>query len=132
MIIQLSKGKLKIDQMPRPEQAVYVFLEYVFEPSTNHLTPKLTINNKSYIGNRVYINMDIELTNKSYPIRVDLLNGSNNVVYTYTGNATHTPYILFGRRPVRPDYEDHVYQLTETIEALQARIQELEEEGDVI
>ena len=129
MIINLGKQKLTVKRSVVPEPLHRMFVQYVFEHNSNHLTPKLYIGKAVYIGNRVTIDMDTATkTIKSghkVPIRVELVDDSGTILYTYRGNIPCHKYCLFGTRLVRPNFENY-------IKDLEAHIEKLENEGEVI
>lgn len=48
MIIKLNKGKIDIKPMAVPELLNNLYIQYIFEPDTEHLTPRIQIN-KMYL-----------------------------------------------------------------------------------
>lgn len=131
MIIQLSKGSIKIKPMVVPEPVENVYIHYEYEPNTKHLTPVLYVDMfKVCEGDRIYVNLkDIGPTVK---MRVELLNGNNNVVAVYTGEFPNYEYCIIGKKPVRPDLEIYIMSLHGEIARLNDRVTELLEEGEVI
>ena len=143
MILELKKKKIVITPMAIPEPAHHFYIQYTFEPGTNHLLPRLTIDNKEYFGNRVYINLTDAMKTKDVKLVVDLLDNQSMSLYKYTATLPHTNYSVIGEMPIRPDFNEHVRKLELAIEQLKIeheqeksvllnRITELEEEGDVI
>jgi len=125
MIIQLSKKKIKILPMKIPEPTSGLYIQYTFEQGTNHLLPRLKVNGKTYEGNKIYIDLSEGFVAGNTEMKVELLDGNKVPVKTYTGIIPQYSYVLYGKKPIRPDLDDYNRQL-------ERRIIELEEEGDVI
>lgn len=130
MILQLTKGTIKIKAMVVPEPLDAVYIQYIFETGTNHLKPRMTITAKNtapriYTGDRMFIDMKEGFTTKDLQIRVDLLTADGAVVRSYGCEVPYMEYCVIGPRPVRPDLEAYIRQL-------ESRVAELEEQGEVI
>lgn len=128
MILQLSRRKVSVKPSRVPEPMHKLYVQYVFEFNTNHLTPRLTMNHNVFEGNHIYINVEQGhpiTADQFLPVKVELLNGQAQVVATYFGGLPYHRYCLFGPKPVHPDVEMYIRQL-------EARIEELEAQGEVI
>ena len=129
MIIQLGKGKIIIKKSLAPEPLHKVYLQYVFELDTNHLTPKMYIGKEVYIGNRVTVDMEIPtqgaLSTVPLKIKVELVDTKGIPVRTYIGKIPCHKYCLFGDRPVHPHFERYIKELELENERLRT-------EGEVI
>lgn len=143
MIIELKKKKINIIPMPVPEQSTHFYIQYMFESGTDHLVPRLSINNLEFIGDRKYINLTDTIETKDVKMTVELLDNNAEVLHRYTLTVPHVHYSTFGILPVRPDFAAHIRYLENRMEQmvikheaekalLRARITELEEMGEVI
>lgn len=126
MIIELRKKKINIKPMSVPEPLTKCLIKYAFEYGTNHLTPRLSINNHKFIGNKIFVDLTeaLAISNEAI-IKVELIDGQGVAIRTYTLDTRGYKYVLLGDRPVRPDFEDYIKEL-------EAKIEELESEGEVI
>jgi len=129
MIIKLKNKEITIKKNAVPEPLHKVRLQYEYELNTNHLTPILFIRDQQFVGDHIKIDMDPTLScvisGTDLPITVELVDTKGIVIKAYTGLLTSSRYCLFGERPLRPDFEDY-------IATLEKRIEELENEGEVI
>lgn len=125
MIMQLVKGKIKITPMRIPEELKRIYIQYAYEFGTNHLKPVLTINKLKYEGDRFYIDIGEGFTGDNVDMKVELLDSAGTVIKTYKGTYLYSKYCTFGTKPIRPDIMDYVHEL-------EARVRQLEEEGEVI
>lgn len=131
MIIQLRKGKVNIKPMVVPEPVNHVFIQYDYEPNTNHLKPILYVDTfKIFEGDRIYV--DLGMLKEKVSIRVELLNGNNVLVAMYQGEHEQCAYCVIGKKPIRPDLQKYVDDLNENILVLQDEIQKIIDEGEVI
>jgi hypothetical protein len=129
MIIQLGKGSIKIKKSLIPEPLNRVYLQYVFELNTNHLTPKLYVGSQVYIGNRITADLEIPTQGAigTVPIRlkVELVDAGGIPIRTYVGEIPCHKYCLFGDRPMNPHFERYIKEL-------ELEIERLSNEGEVI
>lgn len=125
MILQLGKGKINIVPMKVPEPLGKVYIQYTYEHGTNHLTPRLTLNGKIYEGDRMYVDVDIGEREAMINIKVELLDPKGFVIKTYKKETRFIAYGIFGKKPVRPDVDKYIRDL-------EAKIEKLENEGEVI
>jgi FMN phosphatase YigB (HAD superfamily) len=125
MILLLSKGTIKIQPMRIPERRQSTEIKYVFESGTNHLIPKLYIHKDIFQGDKIMIDMSKYPVQDQLNIKVELVNHYQTPVKIYEGTVQQHDYILLGKKPVRPDVEKYIKEL-------EARIVELEEQGEVI
>lgn len=143
MILELNKKNILITPMVIPEPASYFYIQYKYEPNTSHLMPRLVLDGREYIGDRIHIDLTDAMKTKNIKLTVELLNGQLDVLYKYTTTILHTNYSVFGPTPVRPDLHTHMRQLEQELEqikirheeeksVLRQRITELEEQGEVI
>jgi hypothetical protein len=132
MIIKLNKGKIDIKPMAVPELLNNLYIQYIFEPDTEHLTPRIQINKNVFIGDRIYIDISSRPLSDKILIKVELLDSKQNVIRTYRGFLACNKYCIIGAKPIRPDIEDYLHKLEQQIEQLNNRIKELEELGEVI
>jgi hypothetical protein len=125
MIFKLKNEKIFLVPMQAPEAMDNVYIQYEYETGTNHLTPKLTVENNVYYGNRVFIDLRRDIYKKVLTFTVQLYNSDKMVVRTYTGKFPLHSYIVLGPKLVRPDMETYIKYLEE-------KIDQLENEGEVI
>jgi len=125
MIITLTKGRAIVKTMEVPEPANNTYIQYQFEPGTNHLHPKLFINGRVFEGDRSYVDLGVYYPEKELSMVVDLIDTGGAVIARYTAKVPYYVYHLVGKKPMRPD-------LALYVATLEARIRELEELGEVI
>ena len=113
MILKLIDGKVLIETMFVPELMKHTYIQYTFEPNTQHLQPVLYINNQVFKGNKQFI--DIQLESDNVIVRVELFDDNNRIVRTYSSNMPYNVYQILGNKPIRPDIEDYLYKLEEEI-----------------
>lgn len=132
MIIELTKGTIKIQPMSIPELTNRTFIQYVYESGTEHLQPRLTINKSVFLGDRLFVNMATGVMSGLINLKVELLDDRGKVLHRYENSIEHFPYHVFGSKPVRPDVEIYIQNLKAEIEHLNRTIKALEEKGEVI
>lgn len=125
MIVYLVKKKIRIEPMRVPEPAKALSIKYRYEAGTNHLLPRLTINKQVFEGDNIVVDLSNGFLEGTIPVKVELLDGNKNVLRTYQGELVQHSYVMYGKKRIRPDMDLYIKQL-------EARIIELEEEGDVI
>ena len=125
MILNLKNGKIVLVPMDVPEAIQDVYVKYNFEINTNHLIPELIIEDKIYKGNRVFIDLRSEIYKPVLSLVVNLYNSNKVIVKTYEGNLPLHTYVVLGDKLIRPDIEAYIRKL-------EARIEQLENEGEVI
>lgn len=124
MTINLLKdGSINIDMLARPERVDKVFITYTYELGTNHLRPRLLINDKTYYGDNIFIPLD--LTTPLVNLTVSLLDGHSQAVHTYTGSFAYDKYCTVG--PTKQNYNLYTY-----IQEIEKELIELKEKGEVI
>jgi hypothetical protein len=148
MILKLIDGKVLIETMYVPELVERTYVEYVFEPNTQHLHPVMYLNEKLFRGNKEYIYISLE--QQIINVKVELLDDNNHIVRTYVSNLPYNVYQILGQKPIRPNIEDYLYKLEEEIRVLKqalldekqklideqlrlaAVIKEIEEKGEIV
>lgn len=124
MKLILKNGKINITPMAIPEPRSKVFIEYVYERNTNHLTPQLHVNNHVFIGDRYFISFPNNLTD-TIEMVVRLVDNEGTVVKEYSCEDAYTEYITLGTQPAYPNMITYIHELEQ-------RIRTLEEEGELI
>lgn len=143
MIIELKEKQVVIQPMLVPELTNRTYIQYIYETGTDHLLPRLTIGTAVYQGDLIYIDLTKGFPDSVMKVKVELLDGRGQVIHTYESSINLYNYILLGKKPVRPDVEVYIHKLETTIkqmqiqhrlevEALNTRITNLEEQGEVI
>lgn len=132
MIVELNKGKVMIKPMVVPELLNSLYIQYVFEPNTEHLTPRMSISKNTFIGDRIYIYINSDYTDTKILVKVELLDNKENVIRTYHGLLPFNEYCIIGNKPIRPDIENYLYSLEQKVEQLNENIKKLKELGEVI
>ena len=122
MILTLRNNKITVHQNAIPESVYSVHIKYEFELGTNHLTPMLYINSKTYRGDN--INIPLDYNKPTIYIKVELLDSYNKPVKVYTGTFNYYKTCTIGD-------SDHV-NLYRKITQLEEKITKLEEKGEVI
>jgi hypothetical protein len=122
MILKLRNNKVIIENSQEPENANKVYISYDYELGTNHLTPKLTINENTYFGNNIYIPIDIN-TN-CIDIKVELLDTRKRVIHRYTNTLQYYKMCAIGDVDTLDIYTRY--------EKLKKEFEKLKEKGDVI
>lgn len=131
MIIRLIKGgTLQIIPMRVPELQSNISIEYDFEINTEHLLPMLYIEGAIHVGNKIKV--PLVINKYKTPIMVQLLNGDNNVVYTYKNDIACHKYYIFGHDSIRPDFDYEIDKLKAEQYTLRDEIKRLQEIGEVI
>jgi hypothetical protein len=130
MILQLTQGKIKIKPMVVPEPLEGVYVQYAYEPGTNHLQPRMTISvdgipKLTLLGDRTFMNTGAGFNASEIKLKVELLNSDDVPVCTYEGVFPYARYCVIGNKPLRPDISDY-------IRTLEAKVQDLEDAGEVI
>lgn len=125
MIIELRNKQIKVQNMVVPERSNRLFIKYVYEFGTNHLTPHLHIKGRTFKGNKVFVDLKTLTDHDTLDCVVKLLNGSGVVIKEYKGVLPIYNYVVLGDKPIRPDLETYITKL-------ENRIVELESEGEVI
>ena len=142
MIIELIKGRIKIKPMLVPEPSGNFYIQCQREPAYQHLVTRITIDKHVYLGDRTFFAIDAT-KDADVDIMVEMLDPNDNVVATYRGRIPVIRYLVYGAKPVRPDVEIYIRQLLNDreqmelshkreVDALNARIQVLENTGEVI
>lgn len=122
MILQLYNKQIIIKGNESPENIINTKVTYMYELGTNHLVPVLTINGKSYKGDPANVSFDYDMS--SLNLRVDLLDGFNTIIKSYTGTFPLYRTFTLGT-------QEHINVYKALIEANE-KIKQLQEEGDVI
>ena len=122
MILKLYKKNITVKHNEYPEDLHNVSVSYEYELGTNNFKPVLYINDRIYIGD----NLKISLSdfNSELHLRVELYDGNNTLLRTYTGTYTLYKMCTVGT-------QSHVDVYKENVQ-LRKRIKELEEKGDVV
>lgn len=119
MIIELTDKTLKFHAMLVPELVDKTFIQYIYEPNTEHLIPKLTIEGLEFYGDRKFIAMTHVFGKSILKVKVDLLNDRGDVIRSYENPAVpYYSYHVLAKKPVRPDVEDYIRKLEFDIEQL--------------
>ncbi len=122
MILKLYKNKVIIKGNESPEEISNCKIKYEFELGTNHLVPRLIINNKVFVGDNIRISLE-HLTNRAQ-ITV-LLSDANQVIFrTYKGEFKVYKTFTIGDAA-------HIDVYKDLVKAYE-RIEQLEEQGEVI
>ena len=122
MIIQLRNSEIIIKQNNIPEYVNKVFISYDYELGSNHYTPILYIEDKTFVGNNIDIELDLNVDRVN--MTVDLIDSHNTVMKRYTGVYTYFKTCTIGDR-------QHI-DLYEEIDRLNEEIRKLKEKGDVV
>lgn len=120
MILKLYKNQVFIEPHRIPEDVHSVEIEYQYELGTNHLKPKLTINNKIYTTNPIHLDLSID----NVVIKVELLDAYGNVVHTYHGNYKYKKTCTIGTEQ-HMDVYNELYRLYK-------EYKKLKDQGEVI
>lgn len=132
MILQLQSvvgsdvGNVVVKQMPMPVSIKNIPVTIEYEHNTNHLSTTLYIGDESYVGfNQLSINLDPNYAGRHVWVEVLLKNAAGVIVKRYRSPIYVNAYVVLGAKPVRPDVDTY-------IKSLEAEIQLLKEQGDVI
>lgn len=124
MKLILKNKTVTVAPMAIPEPRSRTYIEYEYERNTNHLTPKLTVNGRTFIGERIYVPFP-DNDEDAVVLTVALVDNDNVPVKIYNGTLSYNEYIILGTHPI-------YLNMIRYIEELEARIRQLEEEGEVI
>ena len=122
MILKLRKNKITLEPSTTPEPINAVKVSYIFELGTNHLVPRLTVNNNIYEGYHLIIPMDY--STDTLQLQVELLDPNKTVMRKYTGSCEFYKMCATGTK----EYID-VYKRLAQVEK---ELKELKEQGEVI
>ena len=122
MILKLYKKNITVKHNEYPEDLHNVSVSYEYELGTNNFKPVLYINDRIYIGDNLKISLS-DFNNELH-LRVELYDGNNILLRTYTGT-----YILYKMCTIGT--QSHVDVYKENVQ-LKKRIKELEEKGDIV
>lgn len=132
MIVKLMEDKIVITAMKVPEILSKVFVELIFEEQTEHLTVVMQVGKTRYVYNRLFVDFTPLATERTTTWTVELLDAQGHVVKKYVGEFPLHHYIAFGPKPVHPDSEVVIRDLTIANAELKARVKFLEERGEVV
>jgi hypothetical protein len=123
MILKLSKKEIIVMPMAVPENAEHIHVSYMYEPHTRHLKPILIFLNERHVGHKPVLSLS--QTDTVISVRVLLVDATDTIIKEYTGNIPQHRYVIWGDKPVRPDFETY-------IQTLEQEIERLKNEGEVI
>lgn len=122
MRLKLSDRRITIENNEVPEALAHTSISYKYELGTNHLVPKLYINNvlklekdKGFIDLTPYDELNL---------KVKLCDSNNQELHTYTG-----VFSLYKLGTVGPEAHIDIYKKAEELEQ---QVKDLLEKGDII
>lgn len=124
MIFKLRNNEIIIENNHIPECTSNVSINYDYELGTNHLTPKLYINNSIYVGTNIRLSLDLPESYNTLDICVELLDAHGTVIRKYNTITHYYKTCVLGT-PEHIDIVNRLMQLTE-------ELQKLKDKGEVI
>lgn len=123
MILKLRKKEITLEPSTTPEPINAVQVSYIFELGTNHLVPRLTIND-AYVYEGYHLTIPMDYNTNMLQLQVELLDPNKRVVHKYIGFCEFYKMCATGTK----EYID-VYKRLAQVEK---ELKELKEQGEVI
>ena len=123
MILKLRNKTIIIEQNNVPENVNNVHIHYDFELGTNHLYPRLIVNNTD-IFEGDHIDVDLDYTGHSIDLVVELYDTNNIVMRKYVCVSNYYKTCTLGDIKHIDIYKE--------LERVYKELKELKEKGEVI
>lgn len=123
MILKLRNNTILIEQNNVPENVNSMYIQYDFELGTNHLYPRLIVNDVHvFEGNHIKVSLDYPVD--TLKLIVELYDTHNTIIRRYTQTFNYYKMCTLGDAQHIDIYKE--------LERVYKEIKEIKEKGEVI